>query len=971
MDIPDTVTGDLNSINIGTLIGNTIVLNLLESFHVLSGISIGLFDNQGILLMKVGEVSICDNFFKIHDNTFDLCKKSCAIYFPPDGSEFYSIGECLNGLHRCNGAILLNGEVIGHLLVGPFMLEGTEDRLKTGIQQEHGLELDAFNNLLKSIPVFSKQQVRKISDSFLQLLQVIIDLAYEKLNVLMQAESLKKNEDQFKMLFESMGEGIIAFDTNGIINFVNQATLGFLGISEEQVIGQLIDGFIECRSDEKYESCSLPWKQVISSGPLKDIGLVNFKRIKRKGYWFIESMSPIYGTGGVHSGGVLVFRDETERIEAEHALRESERRYRLLAENTSDVIWTLDLSTMKYSYISPAVTKLRGLSVEEAMNEAVSDGLHPDDFKAIMGKMPDRIKEFMKGKKGQTHAVDEVRQPCKDGSWKWIEISSTLFSNENGEIAGVIGVSRDITLRRKVRASLLESQRFFKAIFAHAGIGMAITDLAGNFMNVNTKFCNIFQYTENELKSLSFNALFHQQDKKIDDELVQHLKAGEIDNYEIEKRYCRKDGNEIWAILNVALIRSENGSPLYFISQIQEITQRKQAETELKESEERLRAIFNASRTVGYIITSVEDTHPIIEFSPGAASIFGYKQSEIVGRNVSSLIPEDKKEAARNIYRKMMKDGREFSGEMTLLKRNEEPFDAYYTVYPVLNAFGRPIAILGVIIDITSVKNTQEVIQQLNQNLSEKNKELEQIIYVTSHDLRSPLVNIQGFSKELDNSLKELQDLLDKIPNQNKQEILHINADIHESLHFILGSTRKMDKLLMGLLQFSRLGKQIPEMGRVKLNKLLKEVLVNFEFQVKSNNIEVRLSKLPDIYGDMSMLNQAFSNIVSNAIKYRDPQKKGKIHIWGSLEREYAVVHIEDNGIGIDPRFHEKIFELFHRTHPEIIDGDGLGLSVVKKIMEMNQGKIKVKSMQGQGSCFSLYFQLPVRRKRRVVHVKQ
>jgi two-component system, chemotaxis family, sensor kinase Cph1 len=145
----------------------------------------------------------------------------------------------------------------------------------------------------------------------------------------------------------------------------------------------------------------------------------------------------------------------------------------------------------------------------------------------------------------------------------------------------------------------------------------------------------------------------------------------------------------------------------------------------------------------------------------------------------------------------------------------------------------------------------------------------------------------------------------------------------------------------------------------INLNKLLEEVLANFEFQIKSNNIRIKKTKLPVAWADKGMLNQAISNVISNAIKYMDSSREGNIDIEGREEEQFVVISITDNGIGIEPRFFDKIFELFHRTHPDRLDGDGLGLSVVKKILEMNLGKITVESEPGKGSCFCIYLQKP------------
>jgi signal transduction histidine kinase len=248
--------------------------------------------------------------------------------------------------------------------------------------------------------------------------------------------------------------------------------------------------------------------------------------------------------------------------------------------------------------------------------------------------------------------------------------------------------------------------------------------------------------------------------------------------------------------------------------------------------------------------------------------------------------------------------------------------------------------------------------QRLMVRLAEKNKELEQVVYVTSHDLRSPLVNIQGFSQELGYSLKELNHHLEQmeaVPPDLGEKISHIlERDIRESLQYIDASTAKMDGLLSGLLKLSRVDRVFSAHGVIDMDHLMSEILKAFEFQLKAAGVSVRLEPLPSCYGNETQVNQVFSNLVSNALKYLDPRRPGKISISGqqSGEDDFAIYCVQDNGIGI-PRDHQKkIFEIFHRLNPGDSEGEGLGLAIVSKIVSRHNGRIWVKSQPGKGSRF-------------------
>ncbi len=239
--------------------------------------------------------------------------------------------------------------------------------------------------------------------------------------------------------------------------------------------------------------------------------------------------------------------------------------------------------------------------------------------------------------------------------------------------------------------------------------------------------------------------------------------------------------------------------------------------------------------------------------------------------------------------------------------------------------------------------------------LKEKNKELEQVIYVTSHDLRSPLVNIQGFSKELGYSLKEFSSLLaaEEIPpNVKKKFSLILEEDIPDSLKYILSSTAKMDSLLSGLLKLSRVGRTTTTSGNVDMNEIITEISNDFEFQLKEAGVEFKVGDLPSCFGNDAQINQMFSNLLNNALKYLDPGRPGKIHITGRQEGDRVIYCVADNGIGIPNEHQLKIFQIFHRLNPEDTDGEGLGLTIVNKIVNRHGGDIWIESEPGKGSCF-------------------
>lgn len=258
--------------------------------------------------------------------------------------------------------------------------------------------------------------------------------------------------------------------------------------------------------------------------------------------------------------------------------------------------------------------------------------------------------------------------------------------------------------------------------------------------------------------------------------------------------------------------------------------------------------------------------------------------------------------------------------------------------------------------DITQRKRTQEALADLNRQLRGKNRELEQVVYVASHDLRSPLVNIDGYGRELEYEIRELHDLLTaSVRDGGTLGGDAVEASLREmdaALGYIRKSTAQMDALLKGLLKLSRSGRAVLAIAEVDMDELMAGVVTSLEYQITEIGAQVEIGPLPRCRGDAVQVNQVFSNLLNNALKYRDPARPCAIRISGERQGARCVYTVADNGIGIDPGHVEKIFEVFHRLDPGRSDGEGLGLSIVKQALGRLDGEILVESRPGNGSRF-------------------
>ncbi|MBI2949426.1 MAG: PAS domain S-box protein [Verrucomicrobia bacterium] len=385
-----------------------------------------------------------------------------------------------------------------------------------------------------------------------------------------------------------------------------------------------------------------------------------------------------------------------------------------------------------------------------------------------------------------------------------------------------------------------------------------------------------------------------------------------------------------------------------------ETEEHKRSAVALRDSEERLRAIVNTA--VEGIIT-IDERGVIESLNASAERIFGYAAAEVIGQNVSMLMPSPyREEHDRYVanYRqtgqaKIIGIGREVVGQ----KKDGTIFPVDLAVSEVRLADRRIFT--GFVRDITERKRAEERLAELAQTLAEKNKELETIVYVASHDLRSPLVNIQGFSKELARACEKVGSLLAGSGSSavSKSELATILADeVPEAMQYIQAGVSKMDALLSGFLRFSRMGRAALRIEPLDMNALLANIARTMEFQFQQAGVTLRADPLPGCLGDATQLNQVFSNLLDNAVKYRAPDRPGVIRVSGQADNGRSVYAVRDNGIGIPPEHQGKIFEIFHRLNPGHGEGEGLGLTIAQRILERQDGKIWVESEPGCGSAF-------------------
>lgn len=534
-----------------------------------------------------------------------------------------------------------------------------------------------------------------------------------------------------------------------------------------------------------------------------------------------------------------------------------------------------------------------------------------------------------------------------------------------------IGLGVTLATRRK-NAALLKEQaleikrrnRLFSTLLEHLPVGVFMVEVPGgkavlaNAEAMKLLGRGIVPDTNTENLSTVYEAWKSDGSGPYPPEEMPIVRgmAGETSTVD-DMLVMRPDGSQTLLEISGTPVLDEHGQVVMSLVNFQDISKRKAMETALRDSNNKLTALFSSMTELVVLHEVVLGPsgeaidYRILDCNKAFTDSTGIDREAAVGQLASQLYGTDEAPYLKE-FTEVGLSGRPLHFETWFA-----PLEKHFSISVVSPSHGE---FATVTTDITEIKRIQ-------QQISAKNKELEQLVFVASHDLRSPLVNVDGYSRELEFAIQDLEALLlphiaETSPAAAGGAGLHDPAlatglqtslaECRDAVRHIRGSAMQMDALLKGLLKLSRSGRAALTITDIDMNALAAGCLSSFEFQIKESGTSLILEDLPPCRGDSVQICQIFSNLVNNALKYRDTDRRSVIRLSGELQNDRAVYRVQDNGIGIAREHQENIFELFHRLDPGRTEGEGLGLTIVRQIVDRMNGTIRVESDPGQGSTF-------------------
>ncbi|HLN71870.1 MAG TPA: PAS domain S-box protein [Prolixibacteraceae bacterium] len=1039
---------------------------LQDQFADAFGVASLITDPEGNPITKPSNFSyLCQDLIRKTEKGMKNCMHSDAIIGCHNAAG-PTVMHCLSGgLFDAGASITVGGRHVANWLIGQIRNDSTDTQRLHDYAREIGVDEQAFMEAYYKVTPMPLEKFNKIAEVLFTMATQLSLISYQNarqaqfINKKIQAEeALMESEERFRTILYSIGDGVITTDTEGRIKIMNQVAEQLTGWSQQEACGKPLEEVFNIINESTRALVEIPVRKVLREGVV--VGLANHTVLIAKDgseYPIADSGAPIRTDNGEIVGVVLIFRDQSVERKADHALRESEKRFKLLYENAPLSYQSLDHQARLID-VNPTWLKTLGYQREEVIGRPFGDFMTPESAELIKS----RFNHFVKAGEIHDYQFEMVR---KNGSKFLVSYEGRIAHNDDGQFKSTHCIFTDITQRQKAEDALKESESKFRSLFENSSVGISVTSIDG-VLKINKAFADMLGYSPSEISNITWKEITHPGDIQMNIDYNNSMLNGEATSYRFEKRYIHRDGSIIWTDVNITLQRDENNQPVYFITSVNDITKRKQAEEAILNEKKLLRTLidnlpvtiyvkdhegrkmvankadlevigasteeqvlgktdletFNdeigergylddlkvlksgnavinreevfldnqgaqrwlvtskipiydqtgiitglvgigrditeqkkASETIQKFTKSIEqspstivitDVYGTIEYvNPKFTEVTGYTPEEAIGQNPrilkSGLI-------ASEVYKNMwdtIASGEVWRGEFQNKKKNGELYWEWVTMTSIKNEDGLITNYIAIKEDISARKKMEADLILAKEKAEENDRLKSAFLANMSHEIRTPLNSIIGFSELLSNPDYKLDD---------RYEFARIITDSGNNLLAILSDIMDISKIEAGQVEVRK--------NVFSAKSLIQDIYSEYRMKAFNKKIELQISPvLPadDILlnSDQTKIKQVLVNFIGNALKFTE---KGTIKIGIEITGRFVQFNVIDTGIGIEEKYHSRIFERFRQVEGSLTrkyGGNGLGLAISKSLVELLGGTIGMKSEKGKGSHF--YFILP------------
>ncbi|MEJ8802623.1 CHASE domain-containing protein [Pontibacter sp. H249] len=623
--------------------------------------------------------------------------------------------------------------------------------------------------------------------------------------------------------------------------------------------------------------------------------------------------------------------------------RRSNRLKQTITDNATAALFIMDARGY-CTFMNPAAEEMTGYTFEEISKKPLHDMIHhhhPDGTPYPLEECPiDRA--LPTNNEMRAHEDVFVR---KDGTFFSVTCAARPII-ENGVPAYTIVEVRDITEEKRAQQAILDSEARFRIMADSAPVIIKMRDQEGRFQYVNKQWMDFTGHSFEETMYLTWRDVAHPEDVKSISHIFENgLKTRTA--FRVEFRMRRFDGVYRWVVLTDTPRFGSNGDFLGFIGSVIDITEMKEAERKVKQNAELLQKLFLEVPAVVGLVRAPD--YQYVLANSQYRRLYGNRP--LVGKTIYEAHTDLEGEGFFKRIEEVFETGKPFIGnEVTAtIEDSRGKQNAYFNlVYqPLIDTNNKIEAVLVFAVEVTELVKARQALLHTNDELSDKNKELQRInndldnfVYTASHDLKSPIANMEGLAALL---REELQERLEE-------------SDL-QVLDMVQGSINKLKGTIADLAEITKVQKELDSaVEPLSFEVALQDVTADIEGLVRNSDAEIITDlQVKDVLFARKNLRSIIYNLVSNAIKYKSPDRKPSIKISTYKQNDFIVLEVEDNGLGIRKEQQHKLFTMFKRLHSHV-EGTGIGLYIVKRIIENSGGRIEVDSDLGRGTTFKVYF---------------